>query len=221
MIAIGAMLIDHLAWSFVNTYSWRGQIMHFLGRITAPVMCFFIAEGYHYTRSLPRYLQRLAVFASLSQIPFTLFAVGKIALIPLNVIYTLFLGLAAIYSYDTIEDKLKRNLVILGIIILSLPADWTFLAPLLCLLFHIYRGDLLTQAGVLTALALALGVSPVFLNALGYAGIWWDSLFHLGIILNIPLLYLYNGQKGGSKYSRWFFYIFYPVHLLILGLLRW
>ncbi len=51
-IAIAAMLIDHIAWSFVSDYSVLGQIMHVIGRLTAPIMCYFIAEGYYYTRNV-------------------------------------------------------------------------------------------------------------------------------------------------------------------------
>lgn len=59
-IAIIAMLIDHIAWAFIPTNSLLGQIMHCIGRITAPTMCYFIAQGYLHTSSFSRYLRRLA-----------------------------------------------------------------------------------------------------------------------------------------------------------------
>ena len=36
------------------------------------------------------------------------------------------------------------------------------------------------------------------------------------------IVYCYNG-KGGSKsaFNKWFFYVFYPLHLIILGILKW
>ncbi len=52
MIAILAMLIDHIAWAFVPTGTLLGQIMHIIGRITAPIMCYFIAEGYYHTHNI-------------------------------------------------------------------------------------------------------------------------------------------------------------------------
>lgn len=65
-IVIIAMLIDHIAWAFVPTASLLGQIMHFIGRLTAPTMAFFVAEGYHYTRNFKKYALRMAVFAAVS-----------------------------------------------------------------------------------------------------------------------------------------------------------
>ncbi|HWT74235.1 MAG TPA: hypothetical protein VN258_05875 [Mobilitalea sp.] len=47
-----------------------------------------------------------------------------------------------------------------------------------------------------------------------------ESLFQLAIIFSLPILYLYNGEKGGNKFSKWGFYIFYPLHLLIIALIK-
>ena len=51
----------------------------------------------------------------------------------------------------------------------------------------------------------------------------WSGLFQLGIFLVIPLIqYCYNGESGSKKpFHKWFFYVFYPLHLLVLGILRW
>ena len=72
-----AMLIDHIAWCFVDTYSVIGYIMHLIGRMTAPIMTYFIVEGFHYTRNVNKYLQRLAVFAAASWLPFILMEIGR------------------------------------------------------------------------------------------------------------------------------------------------
>ena len=54
-IVILAMLIDHIAWAFVPTASIPGQLMHFIGRLTAPTMAFFVAEGYIHTHNIKNY----------------------------------------------------------------------------------------------------------------------------------------------------------------------
>ena len=59
-------------------------MMHFVGRLTGPTMCFFIAEGYRKTRSFPRYLLRLGVFALISQLPFTYYSMGALGSYPLT-----------------------------------------------------------------------------------------------------------------------------------------
>ena len=65
-IAILAMFIDHVGWLAVPTASPLGQIMHAIGRITAPVMCFFLSEGYHYTSNFKKYVMRMGIFAVIS-----------------------------------------------------------------------------------------------------------------------------------------------------------
>ena len=80
-IAIAAMLIDHIAWAFVPTYSVFGQIMHVIGRITASIMCFFVAEGYYYTKNVKKYVLRLAIFALISHVPFIFFETENISIL--------------------------------------------------------------------------------------------------------------------------------------------
>ena len=109
-LVIAAMLIDHIAWAFVPTASILGQIMHFIGRLTAPTMAYFVSEGYHYTRSVKKYAFRLGIFAIISWIPFVYFEFGTLPIYYVNghlfiqpaigVIYTLFLGLMAILLWD-------------------------------------------------------------------------------------------------------------------------
>jgi len=67
-IAVAAMTIDHLAWLLFPGYRQEllPLVMHIIGRITCPVMCYFVAEGYHHTRNVDRYTQRLFVFALIS-----------------------------------------------------------------------------------------------------------------------------------------------------------
>ena len=76
MIAIIAMTIDHIAWLVFPGYS-RDTIpivMHIIGRITCPIMCYFIAEGYHYTKDITKYTRRLFVFAFISHFAYVFFS---------------------------------------------------------------------------------------------------------------------------------------------------
>ena len=73
LIAICSMVIDHIAWGFVDFYSPLGQFLHILGRLTIPIMCFFIAEGYRKTSSLPKYIERMITFGICAIIPFYIF----------------------------------------------------------------------------------------------------------------------------------------------------
>ena len=97
-IAIIAMLLDHIAMLLFtkNSNIALYSTFRFIGRLTAPIMCYFIAEGFYYTHSRKKYGERLALFAVISQFAYT-FAHHKTILTSnlftdLNVIYTLFIG---------------------------------------------------------------------------------------------------------------------------------
>ena len=71
VLAIGTMVLDHGASVLLETSSWE-WCLRLLGRLTAPVMCFFIAEGYHHTSNLKKYMGRLLLLAVISHVPFHL-----------------------------------------------------------------------------------------------------------------------------------------------------
>lgn len=224
-IAIFAMLIDHIAWNFVPTYSALGQVMHIIGRITAPTMCFFIAEGYAHTRNIKKYVLRLGIFALVSQLPFTFFETGQIQFISFqkpgetfSVIYTLFLSLLAVWAWDAIQNTFLKLFAILGLCILATPGDWSSMDIIFTLIFWIYRTDFKKQAAVFSIfIVIAFGFSIMGMIFQGIPA--YSQLFQFGVLLCLPILSLYNGERGGSSYSKWAFYIFYPSHLLILGLI--
>ena len=77
LIAIAAMTVDHLTWVIFPGYQTNVGILllHSIGRLTAPIMCFFIAEGYYYTHDRKRYAARLFLFALISHFAYN-FAFG-------------------------------------------------------------------------------------------------------------------------------------------------
>lgn len=82
LIAIIAMTIDHVTWLLFPGCQkiWWVMLLHAIGRLTAPIMWFFIAEGFHYTRNVKKYIARLFVFAVISHFAYN-FA-GGIPFIP-------------------------------------------------------------------------------------------------------------------------------------------
>lgn len=141
-IAVFAMLIDHIAWAFVPMASPAGQAMHFVGRLTDPIMAFFLAEGYLHTRSIRKYVLRLFLFALISQPPFSLYLSDTWFSLPLNVMFTLLLGLLAIWLWDRggLPNGL-RLLAVLLLCILAIPGDWSFMNVLWPLCFFLFRED--------------------------------------------------------------------------------
>lgn len=117
IIAIFAMLIDHIAWAFVPLESALGQIMHIIGRLTAPIMCFFIAEGFYHTKNIKKYALRLGIFALISHIPYNYFMFGNLPLsfdygfksiLRTSIMLPLFLGLISLVVWN--NSKIKKLL---------------------------------------------------------------------------------------------------------------
>ena len=220
-IVITAMLVDHIAWLFVPFYSFAGQAMHFIGRLTGPTMAVLIADGYRYTKDVNRYTLRLAVFALISWPCYSLMDYGSIKP-EFGVIYTLFLALLAVRLYDS---KLHSAVIVLGIsllIWLSGWGDWEYFDILFALTAHIWHDDKKTRWTVysllcavdvvFTAGAMAAKGRPVFYAAC-----------ELGMFLVVPMfICFYNGERGSRKaFHKWFFYIFYPLHMLVLWVIAY
>ena len=226
LIATVAMVIDHIAWAFVPTESMLGMVMHAIGRITAPVMCYFIAEGYIHTRSLKRYFYRMIAFTAISTLPYTFFSTGELSLLPQSMIFTLTLGLLAICIYDKVKNETFKWLLILLICYVDTIGDWSVFGILFCLIFYIYRDDFRKQAIAFTlsafgTLFLTHVSSSVSASNMTILEATIQNIWVLGLLFVLPLLKRYNGEKGtGGKYMGWFFYWFYPVHLLIIGFIK-
>lgn len=228
--AVFAMLIDHIAWCFVETNSILGIIMHLIGRMTAPIMTYFIVEGYHYTRNVNRYLLRLAIFAAVSWIPFLFmeygtflpftFVDGNLYFNPAQgVIYTFFLTLLALKTVHSQSlPKPAKVVLVIGLCMLSSIGDWFFFPIVWALLLDKYRGNFKKQAAAFAISSVVLMTLMIVFLTDGFGNNW----FQYGVLLALIPLYFYNGEKGrGGRFNKWFFYIFYPAHLLILGILKW
>lgn len=227
-IAVIAMLIDHIAWCFVDTYTAAGEIMHVIGRITAPVMTYFLVEGFHHTRSVNRYLLRLGIFAAVSYIPFVFMEFGTLPIViedgsisvnPLQgVIYTFFLTVLSLkVRHSKTLHPFAKIAEIVGLCILSIIGDWFCFPIVWAMLFDKYRGSFKKQA-------IAFAVSSVIMVTVMTAGFGGGigDLFQYGVLLALIPIWLYNGERGKvfGKADKWFFYIFYPLHMLILGFLK-
>jgi hypothetical protein len=234
IIAIVAMTADHIAWTIWPGYSKEilPLVLHLIGRITAPIMCYFIAEGYHYTRDVDKYTRRLFLFALISHVPYILASIHFVdwrSLVPFyygdvlnqtSVMWPLAWGLVMLRINDskTIKSNGVKALLILLVCLITFPSDWSCIASLCVLVFGTNRGKFKTQMlwmifyVAMYAAVYALALDPVY------------GLLQMGVVLAIPILALYNGRRGYSKrvndVMKWFFYAYYPLHLLILGCIR-
>jgi hypothetical protein len=201
-IAIIAMLIDHLEAVVLQNQQW----MRFIGRISFPIFCFLLVEGFYHTKNIKKYSFRLLLFSFLSEIPFDLAFHQKVfAFESQNVFFTLFLGLMALILIKKcryVEIKLAG---LCGLMFLAyfLRTDYEHYGIMLIIIFYLFREKIMLKS------ALLFGVT------FGCYGV-----MHIQSIAGVAALpiALYNGKKGaGMKY---FFYIFYPAHFLLLYLVR-
>ena len=140
-----------------------------------------------------------------------------------SVILTLLLGLFSIYLWDKMDIPKYAKVILTGIIIwVSAFADWQFYLVLMCLIFYFLKNNpkKMWIAYSIVALMYTFTVT-IFANPFDIKFTWNFVIFGFGTFL-IPFFFqLYNGKPGTkSAFNKWFFYIFYPGHLLILGLIR-
>ncbi|MDQ0221953.1 TraX family protein [Streptococcus moroccensis] len=236
-IAMLAMVIDHTAAIFFPDILW----LRYIGRVAFPIFAFLLVEGYVHTKKFSHYLLRLLGLAILTDIPFNLMLNQSWDYVPFqNVIWTFVIGLASIWAIDNSKGKIPRvawYLSTLVVILVStfladwLETDYHSLGILMILGFYFFRGNSLqNRSGQFSIMLLANVILPNLntLTVIGYENLplYWDyygfELIHPQIfaLLALPIIWLYSGQQGyHSKAGQVFNYLFYPLHMLVIGLL--
>ncbi|MFR2892196.1 TraX family protein [Peptoniphilus grossensis] len=215
-MAFTSMLIDHVNKAIIlpylevgSTLSKISTVFDVLGRIAFPLFSFFIVEGFFRTHSRKKYLLNLLFFAVISEVPYDMFSSKVFLEFRLNnVLFSLALSLIFIWILDEIrnkfEDKIGRKWLLFSIPLLIImyfasifvSGDYDFHAILTSFFFYIFYNR------------------PIASAAFAYLTI----IKEVWSILGFGLTIMYNGEKG--KQNKLFNYLFYPVHLFILGLLR-
>ncbi|MBO5285760.1 MAG: conjugal transfer protein TraX [Clostridia bacterium] len=231
LIAIIAMTIDHIAWAVFPGYSTSvvAIFLHVIGRITCPIMCYFIAEGFYYTKNVNKYTLRLFIFAIISHFAYVFSSTSFIdakSFIPFyygnilnqtSVMWSLAWGLVMLRLSNSQKLKpLVKILLILLICLISFPSDWSCIASLCVLAFGSNRGKIKNQIFWMVFYVAIYSIVYFFTLDKLY------GVLQMAVILSIPIIMAYNGKRGKSdkinKFMKWFFYVYYPLHLLIIGL---
>lgn len=223
--AIIAMTIDHLVSVIYPGYpkDWWIIGLHIIGRLTAPTMWFMIAEGYHYTRDLKKYISRLFLFAVISHFAYN-FAFG-IPFIPFktsvfnqtSVIWSLAWGVVAIAITDENRCHLKqwqKTLLIMLICVITFCSDWSCIAVMAIIYIYANRGNLKMQVKMMMFFVSMYAIIYFFFIDKVY------GIIQLFVIICVPFMMNYNGERGKWKGMKWFFYFYYPAHLVICGIIR-
>ncbi len=227
-LAAATMLVDHITLAFLERIPDEGtgwvlalssdllyaidRLGRGIGRQAFVIFAFFLAEGFVHTGNRKRYLLRLILTAAAAALPFhLLFFTGPIGGTlhdSANTMVTLCLGLLAMWAVELGRKKGKpwsRILAACGAALCCLaaqvlPSDYGAMGVAAVLIFYLFRG--IPYAG----------------PAIVYVTM---SLWNGSEIFALPgcvLLCLYNGEKGRS--SGRFFYLFYPLHLLAIWIVR-
>ena len=202
-IAIITMVIDHTGMMFFP-YS---SIPRIVGRMAFPIFCFLLVEGFLHTHDRKKYALRLLLFAVVSEIPFDLaiyLSMGqKNYFAQQNVFFTLFLGLLLLILIERSPKVWWRMLMTVLVCLAAyfFMTDYNMMGVLLILAFYVFQTSILGKAA-----------SLAFLDWGMFGGIQNFA------ILSILPIWLYNGQRGPKM--KYFFYVFYPAHLLLLCIIR-
>lgn len=216
------MTIDHVAFMFVSPDSPLYFIMRFIGRLTAPIMSFFIAEGFTHTRNFKKYFLRMLAFAIISQ-PFYFVMIFRRTpqntaefIMNLNVMFNFCISLIIL---KIVSGKLRteKKILICGTCFMfSDLCDWSIVIPAWVLIFFFFRNSKFR-----TALFIGVSVALVTLKYLPMYNSFLEFSYQYGVILATVLIALYNGKRPEKhiKINRWFFYVYYPLHIAILEIL--
>lgn len=217
LIACATMAVDHtgaaVVWYILQNPAVRMNteryeriaslydLMRAIGRIAFPIFCFLLVEGFFHTRSIKKYMERLFLFALLSEFPFD-FALKRDPIYPMkqNVYFTLLIGLITIWLIDRWRDMPPLQAVSLCAGMMAargLMTDYDYKGVFLITVLYLFHDYRLIQC-VTGALSIA-----------------WETTAPPAFLL----CYLYNGKRGLKL--KYFFYLFYPVHLVILGIIRY
>ena len=225
------MLTDHLWATLIPGNMW----MNYVGRLAFPIFAFLISEGYRHTSDFSRYAERLLLFGLISEIPFNLMTAGGI-IFPFhqNVMFTLLLGLLSIRAIDTARESIQsrgplkstlKQLLVLSCCLLAATigfVDYGFWGVITVIVFHLFRdfrGSRILLLAVLVYInCAALKGMYIPLDVFGHTIEFATQGF---AVLALVPIWLYNNKKGrSSKALQYGFYAFYPVHMLVLALLR-
>ena len=219
-LAVLLMVVDHMGAGLMEAYAmnaWGGsplgsiflgkwdellgvdRILRAVGRPAFPIFCFLLVEGFVHTRDVRKYAFRLGIFALISEIPFDL----ALRITPFywehqNVFFTLLIGLLAIWFMKRFDNCLWARAAGLfagaGLAEL-LGTDYGAFGVALIVMLYLLRDKRLFQC-ILGAVCCA-----------------WETTAPLAFLM----IWFYNGKRG--RQPKWFFYWFYPVHLLLYALI--
>ena len=220
LLACALMIVDHVGIMFYPDVAW----LRLIGRLVFPLFAYLIAEGYRYTHDLTGYLGRLVLFSLFSQ-PIYMWAF-KYPTVQFNVLFTLALGLFAIYIWE--RNKSFLQVVLIGTAAEVVHSSYGLPGVLIVLAMHLFHADLKKLALALFPLLVLSGLDGIIRKSLAMPDFTWtlpfiwahckSSMLEPFAVMCVPLIAVYDHTTGPKM--KYLFYVFYPGHLAILGCIR-
>lgn len=208
LIAAATMFIDHMGLMLFP----GNLLLRIIGRLSLPIYAYMIAEGCKYTRNKKKYFGMVFGLAVVCQTVYFFFAGSSY----LSILFTFSLSILTVYAlqanqvHPCAKNSILFTLTVAGVWLLNqlMQIDYGFLG---CM----------------------LPVFPAMLHNTPYDKKEWNvAMLGLGLLLlarepgsiqfysllSLPLLMLYSGKRGKGN-MKYFFYIFYPAHLVVLELI--
>ena len=225
ILALLFMLLDHMWATVIPGNNW----MTYAGRLAFPIFAFQLVEGFHHTSDRKKYAKRLLILALISEIPFDLMYISS-PLFPFhqNTVFTLLLGLWVISALDsarTVKTKpaaARAGSVILVVYLLSVLGfvDYGWKGVATVIIFYLFHEGRFAKFGQLAAL-LILNIFLFEGQTIPLFGGAYELPTQAFSLLALIPIWLYDGRKGfGGKKFQFIAYLFYPVHLFALHLIR-
>ncbi len=208
IVAIVTMVVDHVG----NILYPDLLFLQMIGRLAFPIFAYLIVLGVESTKKPLKYMVTLLVFAVFSQVPYFL-AFGIEPFERLNILFSLLLSAVTIYFYD----KRSPMAFIPLLVSMILPTEGSYYVVVTAVGMKLLKDT--PKLGAL--LLFALNLQFVFLSSDVHTQIQILSLFA------VPLIFLHIKNKLKKEIlipenslayllRKYFFYIFYPLHLAIL-----
>ncbi len=182
-------------------------ILRCIGRISFPLFCFLLVQGFCHTHDIKKYALRLGIFALISEIPYDL-AVSStlVSFNHQNIFFTLFIGLLTMYACRTIEDSENTQ------------TTFKTVFTVIIMVIGMTAAELLnTDYGAIGVFCILILYLTRYNKSLQILSGCLSSLYQFPAPLAFLFVKHYNEKRGLN--IKYFFYAFYPVHLLLLYLI--
>ena len=216
LIALISMTVDHFFWIFYPGFSeqWFVILGHTFGRIAAPLFFFLASEAFYNSHNRKKYLTRLLIFSLVSHLAYC-YGFNKSFISSTSVIFSIFLGISSLMIfYNSKLKQFQKYIILVFMAFISMFSDWPFKGFFLILNFGINRNNFKKQMLIF------------FITIITYSAFFYEKinkiygLIQLSALLSVPLIKNYCIKRERGKKLKYFFYFYYPFHLIFIRLIH-